>query len=140
MEAMNPSDPTLRRSYGTVALTGVAIVVALLGLGHSSEALGALAGSLLGLANLYTLARAVSALLEGRGASWGFVVLVKFIVLLGIAYLLLAHASLSPLGFSVGLGALPLGIVIATLMRAPAEPPGSPKAAIPPFESESDHA
>lgn len=138
MEAMTPSDPTLRRAYFAVALSGAVASLGLLSVGLAAEALGTLAGALLGLGNLYTLARAVSALLEGRGASWGFVVFVKFVTLLGIAYALLVHGELSALGFSVGLGALPVGIVIATFL--PAASPVASSSSAPPFKNETDHA
>lgn len=137
---MTPNDPTLRRAYWAVAGCGLVLVMVLLGLGHSAEALGAAAGALLGLGNLYTLARAVSALLEGRSASWGFVVLVKFVALFGIAYLLLAQGNVSVLGFSFGLGALPLGIVIATVLPAPPVSTDPSQTSAHPLKNETDHA
>lgn len=139
MEATTNTDPMLRRAYVAVTLCGVVISLAFLGLDRADEALASFAGTLLGLGNLYTLARAVGALLTGRGASWGFVVLVKFITLFILAYLLLAYGGISALGFSVGLGALPLGIVIASAFRTPPAPLQNSNAASP-VRNETDHA
>ncbi len=140
MEETTNTDPMLRRAYVAVVLCGVVISAVFLWFRMRDEALASFAGTLLGLGNLYTLARAVGALLAGRGASWGFVVFVKFITLFILAYLLLSYGGISALGFSVGLGALPLGIVIASAFRTPAAPSLQKSNAASSVRNETDHA
>lgn len=117
METTTQSDDReLLRSYWAVSGAGVVLSVGVGVTWGPAWAVGALVGALIATANLYVLARSVSGLLAGQSRPWGIVVALKFVVLLALTFVLLGSGWVSPLALALGFAALPLGIVIATLL------------------------
>jgi hypothetical protein len=113
-------DPILQqqRAVKAVLWTGVFLVLMslpMLGLeGARSVALGAAIGGL----NLWVLARSVRAFLTQQGAfPWGIFVMLKLLVISGGLYLLFQAALVQGLPLMLGLGALPIGILVAQLAQ-----------------------
>lgn len=80
-----------------------------------------LVGALIASLNLLVLARTVRSIVDGGGASWAGVALLKFLVLLAVTYGLIHNRLVSPLALAVGFGALPFGILLAGTFGAPRE-------------------
>ncbi|HXS16005.1 MAG TPA: ATP synthase subunit I [Polyangiaceae bacterium] len=125
----------MRRTQWVVWGVGIILTVGAWGVQGLGWALGTFVGGLLASMNLWVLARSVSRLLAGRSGSWAAVAGAKFLALLGLTYLALKHPSIDPLSFTLGLCALPLGIVFAGLFVAP---PASDDEVAP--AAETDHA
>lgn len=115
-------DSTMRRAHLTVALVGVVFGLGGLSFFGVRPGLSAFAGALVASANLLVLARTVQKMVQGAGASWAGVALIKFLVLLAVTYGLIQSGLVEPLGLAVGFGALPLGILLAGTFPAPALP------------------
>lgn len=121
MSTTTRNDRTLRRVYG--AVTGVGFVVASLATVFFGVRWGVsvLVGAAIALGNLWILARTIRNLFGGeRGAAvpWSMVAVLKFFALLGFTYLAV-KGGVEPLGLAFGFGALPLGIVLGSLIQAP---------------------
>lgn len=125
----------MRRTLMVVSFVGVILTGLVWGTQGLDWALGTFVGACLASMNLWVLARSVSRLLAGRSGSWAAVAGGKFLALLGLTYLALNHPLINPLSFSLGLCALPLGIVFAGLFVAQ---PALDDEAAP--AAESDHA
>ncbi len=114
-----PEDTAMRRAHLMVALAGVAFGLCgfvFFGVrAGSSVAAGAAVASI----NLLVLSRTVQRMVEGAGASWAGVALLKFLVLMAITYGLIDSGLVQPLGLAVGFGALPFGILLAGAFAAP---------------------
>ena len=124
-------EPALSRALWAVAICGALLALASLSIFNVRAGLSVLVGAAIGVINLFVLARSVSRLLAGGGASWGVVVVIKLLGLLAVTFLLIRFALVDSLGLAVGFGALPLGIVFAGLFGAAPSPPLSPAHAAP---------
>jgi len=124
-------DARLRASLVAVGATGA--TMALAAAVFSGPRVGASVGlgAALAAANLWALARTVAALLPATApaakaqsrAAWALVALVKMVAVLAIAWLLMRHGLVSPIGMIVGLCGLPIGVAIGSLVSDRSEPP-----------------
>ncbi len=109
-----------RRALVTVVVVGGLFAVLSVPLFGVPGALSVLAGAAVGVLNLWTLSRTVRALLGGgSAAAWLVAAVLKLCVLLAALYLLFDAGLLKGLPLMVGLGALPIGIVLAQLSPVP---------------------
>jgi hypothetical protein len=121
-ERTRPDDPPRREGAVRAALIGVAAAGAVLAgagtvVGGARTLLGIAVGAALGVANLWVMSRVVAAFVAGggRGLPWSLIALVKLIALFGGLWLL-AKSGVVELGsLALGLGALPIGIVVSQL-------------------------
>lgn len=121
MSTTTRNDRTLRRVYGAIA--GVGLVVASLATVFFGPTWGVsvLVGASIALGNLWILSRAIRNLFAAEGGAavpWSMVAILKFFALLGLTYLAV-KSGVEPLGLAFGFGALPLGIVLGSLVQAP---------------------
>jgi hypothetical protein len=129
-------DRSFRRVFVVVAVAGLLLGGGAYALRGERIALSALVGTLLGLSNLYILARIVAVIAvphedaKSNGAStWGIIALGKLMALTGIMWLLMTRHLVDPIGLVVGYGALPIGIAIGGVVsdktdpETPEEPP-----------------
>ncbi len=127
-------DARLVISIAAVAASGAVFTLGAAVLWGVGTAISVAVGASIAAANLYVLARIVSAVLpqaaqaepdpSGRasrgaatGLAWGLFALVKMIVLFGGIWLLMVKGLVSPIPLVVGYGALPIGIAIGSLIR-----------------------
>jgi len=118
------------RSFGfalkTVGAVGGAFAAGGFLIGGVHWGVSVFVGALIGFLNLWALGRIVGAVTrEPEGgeesapstsvAVWSLLALLKIVFLFGGTYLLMARGQLSPLPLVVGYGALPFGIMCATL-------------------------
>jgi hypothetical protein len=117
-------DARLRASLISVGATGSAMALAAAVAFGLRSAVSVGVGAALAAANLWILARIVASLLPETSAgaraqsraAWGLVALIKMIAVLAVAWLLMRCSLVSPLGMLVGLGGLPIGIAIGSLV------------------------
>lgn len=109
-----PEDSAMRRAHVAVALTGVVFCLCAVSFFGVRAGLSVLAGAAIASINLLVLARTVTKMVEGAGASWAGVALIKFLVLMAVTYGFIDSGIVEPLGLAVGFGALPFGILLAT--------------------------
>jgi hypothetical protein len=110
----------LRQAIVAVAVTGAVLALAMLFLSGIRASFSAAVGAGVACANLYVLGRAVAAMLE-RGSfasAWRLVGLLKMILLFGGVWLLLTAGIVDPIPLVVGLGALPLGLALGSMLGA----------------------
>ncbi len=133
-------DSQLRASLAAVAATGAVLALGALALLGPSAAFSVAVGAALATANLWVLARIVSALLpaedpadsSGGGATggggaggaggagavgWAVLGIVKMFALFAVVLLLMRSGVVSAVPMLVGFGALPIGIAIGSLVR-----------------------
>ena len=127
-------DSRLVTSMAAVAASGAVFTFGAGLLWGGGTAVSVAVGASIAAANLYVLARIVSAVLpqaaqaeaesSGRaskgmatGLVWGLFALVKMIVLFGGIWLLMVKGLVSPLPLVVGYGAMPIGIAVGSLIR-----------------------
>jgi hypothetical protein len=82
-------------------------------------------GGAVGTVNLWVLARIIGAFLPIHSPAVGTFTFLKMLGLFGLVWLLMAMGVVDPLPVVVGLGALPIGIAIGTLVSdrtAPKDP------------------
>jgi hypothetical protein len=128
-------DFRLRATLASVAACGAVLTLAALAVFGGRPAVSVGAGAALAAANLWTLARIVTALLPseaeatatataataarrdggGRGA-WIVVALLKMGALFGAVGLVVRYSLVSPIPMLVGFASLPLGIAIGSLV------------------------
>jgi hypothetical protein len=116
-------DPRLRASIMAVAGVGATLSAAALAFFGPTTALSVTVGAAVSTANLWALGRIVSALLPSESdaaqtqsrAGWALVALVKMFGLVAVVWLLMKHGVVSPVPMLVGLGALPMGVVVGSL-------------------------
>lgn len=130
-------DPDLKRAEAAVAVLGVALSIGAWSFFGNRVGVSVFVGALMATANLAILARSVARLLAGASAKWGFLAFVKFIALLAFTFVLVERNWVNALGLAVGFGALPLGVVVASLFGSTAEPLAEEGAA---SGKELDHA
>jgi hypothetical protein len=117
------ADPRLRASIMAVAGVGAALSAAALAFFGPTTALSVVVGAAVSTANLWALGRIVSALLPSESdgaqaqsrAGWALLALVKMLSLVAVVWLLMKHGVVSPVPMLVGLGALPIGVVVGSL-------------------------
>lgn len=135
----NPDSDAIRNTQWVVWGAGAILTVFGWAWQGGRFALGTGLGALLAGSNFWVLARSVSRLLQGVSASWAAVAGSKFLVLLGATYLALHSPHVDPLAFTLGICALPLGIVLAGVFVA--RPTDSdPDHVLPSSSVKSDHA
>ena len=120
-----PDDTAKRAMFAVLVVGGIFASGA--GAVHGFSAAGSVAlGAALGAANLWTVARVVSAFLSGAARlPWAAVVLVKLVLLAGALYVIVRSDWILLFPFAIGWGALPVGIVVAGVVPpAPAEQKG----------------
>lgn len=108
-----PEDSTMRRAHLTVAAAGILLALGGLIFFGLRPGLSVLTGAAIASVNLFVLARTVQKMVQGAGASWAGIALIKFLVLMAVTYGLIESGLVEPLGLAVGFGALPLGILLA---------------------------
>jgi hypothetical protein len=115
-------DETLRRAMVATALTGVAFALAAAGLGWGPVSV--LGGSLVAVANLFSIALIVRALLGRQGKPWGWALVgvVKMVGLFGLVAWLLRHEIVRAIPFALGYASLPVGLTLAALFAPPYDP------------------
>jgi hypothetical protein len=126
----------MRRCLAGVAIAGAVLAVCALAVVDVRSAYSVAAGGALATANLWVLARIVHALLprsaEGARAQsragWALVAALKMVGLVGVLWLLIRHGLVAPLSMMVGIGALPIGIAIGSLVSDRSAPGDVPSA------------
>ncbi len=121
----------MKRTHQTVAVIGLVLALASTSWAGLSFGGSVAVGALVASVNLYVLSRSVHKLVDGASPSWAVVAGLKFIVLLGVTYVLIDSGIIKPLALAVGFGALPLGILLAGLLGA------TPQTAV---AAKTDHA
>ncbi len=107
---------------GVVGLLMAAMATPVFGI---SGAAGIAAGALISVLNLHVLTRSVKAFLSaGEPGAWAVAAVFKLLVLVGLIYLLLSNRLVEGLPLLIGLGALPIGVVVCqlTATRQPVPP------------------
>jgi hypothetical protein len=113
-----PLDPRLRTAILTVAVVGVGLTGGAVSLFGASVAWSVGVGAALATLNLWALARVIT----GRGTSeapgrrQGVLAALKMLGLIAVVWLLMRHGVTAPIPMVVGLGSLPIGIVIGSLV------------------------
>jgi hypothetical protein len=114
----------MRTSIVAVAVSAAAFTALALAFASDKAAISVACGGALAAANLWALARVVSALLpdsrpgaesQSRGA-WSLVAAVKMVGVIAVAWLLMRRGVAAPLPMLIGFGALPIGIAIGSLV------------------------
>jgi hypothetical protein len=115
-ETRRTDGPVMAAIVATAATAVALCIGALVGWGWAA-ARGAAAGGLLATINLWVLARVMAGVVApGRRLLWGLLAISKFFALLAGAALLLVSGIAPPLAIVVGLGALPVGLVLGSLL------------------------
>jgi len=119
-------DARLRATLVAVALSGATLTLGAEVARGRGAALSVGAGAAIATANLWALARIVTALLPdgsklaahvpGSAAAWALLAVLKMFGLFVVVWLLLRYVVVSPLSMLVGFGALPMGIAIGWLV------------------------
>ncbi len=123
----DPNVRSLSRLLVATVTAGGALAAGALALHGLRSSVGVAAGALLATANLWVLSRVVGALLGrgGRPTFWTLVGTGKVVALFGVVYLLVIARLADILPLVLGFGALPLGILLASLVAAaPEDEPG----------------
>jgi hypothetical protein len=120
MTATRTRDPeaALQAGLWSILAIGAALGLGALALSGWRAALSLAAGAGLGAGDLWALGRIVRGLLEPNGAKgpWIVVGVTKWLGVLGILYLLIRSGFADILPLALGLGTLPLGILMAQLV------------------------
>lgn len=106
-------DSTMRRTHLAVASVGIVLGLSGLVFFGVHPGLSVFSGAAVASVNLFVLSRAVHKMVQGAGASWAGIALIKFLVLMAVTYGLIDSGLVEPLSLAVGFGALPLGILLA---------------------------
>jgi len=114
----------MRRCLAGVAISGAVLAVGALAVANLWSGFSVAVGAAVATANLWVLARIVHALLPNDAAGaraqsragWSLVAALKMVGLVGVVWLLMRHGVVSPVPMMVGLGALPIGIAIGSLV------------------------
>lgn len=112
---------TTPRSVAVAAMLLTALAFAL---GGTGIGLGAAVGGLVAVVDAWAIIWLVSQVLTGAGLSRAIAVALlasKLIILLAVCWALLARLAINPIGFSVGLSALVVGMLYAGAMLSAAE-------------------
>ena len=138
----NPEDSAMRRTHLAVALVGAAFALAGAIFFGAFTGVSVFLGGAIASLNLLVLSRTVRRMVEGAGASWAGVALIKFLVLMAVTYGLIDNQLVQPLSLAVGFGALPFGILISGALGGHDDDAGSAdlRPAEIPRRVERDHA
>ena len=117
-------DAAMRRAILAVGITGALGTLVAFLLAGSTVAFSVAMGGGIATANLWALARIIAALLPGSEqaarsqsrAGWALVGMLKMVGLIVVVWLLMRHGVVSALPMMLGLGALPIGIAIGSLV------------------------
>ena len=110
-------DPRLRTAIAAVAVTGVAFTGAALFFFGVRVAWSVAVGAGLAALNLWALARVISTPGdEAPSRRRGVLAALKMLGLVAAVWLLMRHGVTAPIPMVVGLGSLPIGIVIGSLV------------------------
>jgi hypothetical protein len=110
-------DPRLRTAILLVGLTGLGFTVAAAFFFGIRVAWSVGIGAALAALNLWALARVISTQGdEAPSRRRGVLAVVKMLGLVAVVWLLMRHGVASPIPMVVGLGSLPIGIVIGSLV------------------------
>lgn len=107
-----------------VAVAAILLTVLAFALGGPEIGLGAAVGGMVALVDAWAIIWLVSQVLTGAGLSRAIAVALlasKLIVLLAVCWALLARLAINPIGFSVGLSALVVGMLFAGAMLSAKE-------------------
>jgi len=129
-------DSTYGAAMVAVGLAGAAIAIGAFSLYGGKAAASAAFGTVLAIANLFVLGKVIRAMMpepepvpgeepgtqepgpqKGSPAAWGIFALLKVVGLFALVLVAVKADWVTPLGFLVGYGALPIGIVMAQLAR-----------------------
>ncbi len=148
---VKPFEADIIFSLTAVGAVAVVFAVAALAIGGPAAGLGVAVGGLVATLNLWFFAYVGRGVLSGGPGSryWAMIAVLKILLLFGGAWLLMKSGLTSPLTLAVGYGALPLGIMIGSLLRSgyDVEPPadtdvnvaGLPDGNLVPATPESEH-
>lgn len=119
-------DTRMRTSIACVAVCGATLALGTFLLLDRGSAGSVAIGSFIAVANLWTLARVVSASLrgvrQGRSVAWMPLAVLKTVGLFALVWLLLRYGGVTPIAMTVGLAALPIGIAIGSFVSDIAAP------------------
>lgn len=119
-----PLADRIRSALRAVAVSGAVLSVGALALYGLRTGLSVALGAALATANLWALARIVSAFFPGDAdgaraqsrAGWALLAVLKMAGLFVVVWLLFASGFVAPLAMLVGYGSLPIGIAIGSLL------------------------
>jgi len=113
-----PLDPRLRTAILAVAVVGVGLTGGAVSLFGPSVAWSVGVGAALATLNLWALARVIIGRggNEAPGRRQGVLAALKMFGLVAVVWLLMRHGVTAPIPMVVGLGSLPIGIVIGSLV------------------------
>ncbi len=119
-----PLADRIRTALRAVAVCGAVMSVGALPLFGVRAAISVALGAALATANLWALARILSALLPATSegaraqskAGWALLAALKMIGLFVVVWLMLRSGAVSALAMLVGYGSLPIGIAIGSLV------------------------
>ena len=107
-----------------VAVAAMLLTALAFALGGTEIGLGAAVGGVVALVDAWAIIWLVSQILTGAGLSRAIAVALlasKLIILLAVCWALLARLAINPIGFSVGLSALVVGMLYAGAMLSAKE-------------------
>ncbi len=102
-----------------VAVAAVLLAAIAYAIGGTEVGIGAAVGGLVAVVDAWAIIWLVSQILTGAGLSRAIAVALlasKLIILLAVCWALLTRLAINPMGFSVGLGALVVGMLYAGAM------------------------
>jgi hypothetical protein len=127
-----PFDARLRATLASVAACGAVLTLGSLPVLGPARTISVATGAALAAANLWVLARIVTALLPGappgddgghrpepeprRAGAWTLLALTKMGALFALVWLLMRYSLVSPIPMLAGFASLPLGIAIGSLV------------------------
>ncbi len=113
-----PLDPRLRTAILSVAVVGVGLTGGAVSFFGASMAWSVGVGAALATLNLWALARVITGRggHEAPGRRQGVLAALKMLGLIAVVWLLMRHGVTAPIPMVVGLGSLPIGIVIGSLV------------------------
>jgi hypothetical protein len=114
-----PPDPRIQTSVIAVAVIGAIFAIGAFALFGVRIGVSVTVGALVATANLYALGRIIGAFTGDKpgGAAWKIFGLVKILFLFGGVWLLLTKGVVDPIPFVVGLGSLPIGISLGSMLQ-----------------------
>lgn len=119
----NHDDKVLMRTQLSVLGMGALLCLFSLVLFGSTAWFSTAVGVAIASLNLLVLSKTVQHMVQGGGGSWAVIAGVKFLVLLGVTYLLIDSRLVTPLGLALGFGALPFGILVGSALgSSPRQP------------------
>lgn len=120
LDERQPSDAdaasSSSRPQWAVGITGLVLAVMLLPFFGLQGSVGVFVGALLSVLNLHVLTRSVKGFLNaGEPGAWAVVAIAKLAAFGGLIYFLLSSRLVEGLPLVIGMGALPIGVVVCQL-------------------------